>query len=472
MRIGGELFFGEIVRAAVLARAEEDAHLMLRAHCICAERMERAERGKTVRWRLAILRHLIEALKYTKSLFGFFGESMADFEEHLKEFLTTASIHETAQAAEILLHHNEVCGVIDAEISVEIAVALAFGSQTDLAEALMPVDPVDDVALEMRRQAALSEICKNRQAEADKTEEMRAHADAALRLAERLQAQEDIPKNRLAVLHYRHNRTRILQYFDHEYDRAICEYRDFISVIDGITEKTDGEAELEIAARRNLTDVFIDDPKHHADPETLDEAERIISRAIELADAHGFGRQAAELYYTRARLREVQERNAAAEADLQMAIRVGKEAGNLVACRIAEDRSFWNGVRREPRQFDRHRAGRNRRYLDYADWHAWALRVSIKNRLLTAKFILDGQGDAGRGDAATLLNEALTRSTTNPGLRGYADRRRTILSYAGLSIIERDKGDAWCVDMSAAAWASEWLRAEHRPTPRAIWGTL
>ena len=462
MPVGSSVILGEWARQRVGERLSETA--VRQAHIQCLELLRRLNIRPTKSAVFEIVRHCTELGDW-----DLLARVVNEAAQQLGEAWTTA---DWLELSEVLAKAKPAMeGIID-EIIFRMAEASLKIQDVLWARSLLDDRRPAGLLPRGRRHALLHEAWKANVESPGAQARMRSHARSAVKCCE--EALSEDPEStaaRAALRDYRLNEARILQYFDGGAKAALAIYNEVVAATADSVWMDKHAASTAIAARRNAAECLFEFEPFRADPSNRRFAEDHLLEAANLAEHHAFGGIWAEILYTVARLRELCGDTDGAMSRLSQAKDAAQKERFPLVARISDDRLYWLLVRTGGIAFSFADAQAKLRYLELLCWHGWALRVAMKNRLRTARRLLEAGGKADLCRARTLLRQNVTTYRARPGLTGRADRRRVAQSYAGLARAGGGTTDSWS-EFLGLDWAQCWLSEQGIEDDRGLWETV
>jgi hypothetical protein len=301
---------------------------------------------------------------------------------------------------------------------------------------------------------------------------MRRHADAAVTTAKEALTQD--PENldlQRDLAGFRLNVARITQYFDRDSDGALKTYRDIIAELSLQEPESKEAARVKAAAGRNAAECLFDSAPRPLSRDRREQAEEIITRASTAANRHDLVELANELQYSKARLLQAAGDAVAAQSILRDVIQSTRREHFPLLEAIASDRDYWLSVRAGGRPFVFEEAQARLAALEKLDWHAWALRVSLRSRLRISKHLLASGRTAERDLALSLLERNKDLSKVKRGLVDRFDQTQIAQTYAGLELSSALGDHPW-EEFLHLDWASTWMEGARLATPALVWESV
>lgn len=250
-------------------------------------------------------------------------------------------------------------------------------------------------------------------------------------------SEEDRKIATLDGLSYRHDKARLLQFYDNDYNGAIKEYESIITEIENRMESFNSPStHLMAVVHRNLGECILD---LCASPEDdFREANSHLQTALVLEEkVNSYSNLIAETYYQLSRLSEKQTQKQQGRQYLEMCITTAQVSHYGLMAVIAKNRLFWMDV-----------AERNLiwneltlRWDLISDFlkgyvrNSWAARTLLNTNIKMA-VLLRREGKLKKG--SELLHENLGILESNQFLRRKGDLDRIVQTLAGLQLFEDD----------------------------------
>jgi len=270
---------------------------------------------------------------------------------------------------------------------------------------------------------------------------------------------EELEKIQRALLVYRQDRARMLQYFFADREQAVAE--EYSRLIRELSTRPGADLDL-AAVKRNYSELLRKRAKDPRDAERQ-QARELLGEAEDLARKYTGSPILAEVLYEKAKLAEADGRLADACDYLNECIEVSGISNHTMLRAIAQNRRFWKCEQFAlARWFEIEKALASFR-------HGWALRSLIDARLRVSK-TLEGLGDLEYSLRTLEANAAdLVR---NPSFDQGSDRSRILRTFAGLVIVNEKLNCSALApsDFSVAyPWFKDWYAGKTARDLDAIW---
>ena len=262
----------------------------------------------------------------------------------------------------------------------------------------------------------------------------------------------DTSHDKQQLLMIRQDMTRLLHYFEHQFDRAAQEYA---AIIEELTQIADSEHEIAVV-KRNYGECLRSLCEQGDD--RFDEAKLLLRSAASTAAVCGDGSLESECYYQLASLARVRGKVSEVSKWLNACETTATKCGDRMIEGIVRARKFWRRVLTNSNWDDKTRD----EWIELAaklnnfQRHGWSMRTLQNGYLYQALLEIE----SNRPDLALQVLLANRRFfESHPAYDRNRDRERIAWTYAGLATVEYvADGDPWNTFQERHEWSSTFLR--------------